>query len=82
MDASTLSRNLERMRARGWLEHAPGEHGRSRPFRLTVEGEKVLRQAIRAWERAQDRAVEMVGKEGAAALRRIVKRVRAESLAH
>lgn len=78
MDASTLSRNLERMRARGWLEQAPGEHGRSRPFRLTADGEKVLRDAIRAWERAQAKALNMVGKEGAASLRRIAEKVKRE----
>ena len=75
-DASTLSRNLERMRTRGWLEQAPREDGRSRPFRLTAEGEKVLREAIRAWERAQAKAVEMVGREGTRSLRRITEKVK------
>jgi DNA-binding MarR family transcriptional regulator len=76
MDTSTLSRNLERMRARGWLEQAPGEDGRSRPFHLTARGEKLLRDAIRAWERAQAKALGVVGPEGALALRRISERVK------
>jgi DNA-binding MarR family transcriptional regulator len=76
MDTSTLSRNLERMRARGWLERAPGGDARSRPFRLTADGEKLLRDAIRAWERAQAKALGAVGEEGAVALRRIVERVK------
>src|SRR5215467_15730861 len=29
LDASTLSRNVERMRARGWLEIVPGEDART-----------------------------------------------------
>src|SRR5438270_13667323 len=41
LDVSTLSRNVERMRARGWLEVAPDEDGRSQPFRLTPQGRKL-----------------------------------------
>lgn len=73
MDASTVSRNVERMRARGWLEQAPGKDERSRPFRLTASGEKMLRDASTAWEKAQAQAVGLVGKEGAAVLRRMSK---------
>src|SRR5205807_9326674 len=35
LDASTLSRNVERMRARGWLEVVPDEDARAQPLRLT-----------------------------------------------
>jgi DNA-binding MarR family transcriptional regulator len=38
LDASTVSRNVERMRSRGWLEAVPGRDERSRPFRLTARG--------------------------------------------
>src|SRR5262245_66391462 len=38
LDASTLSRNVERMVAKGWLEIVPDEDGRSQPFRLTSKG--------------------------------------------
>ena len=82
MDSSTLSRNLERMRARGWLEQAPGEDSRSRPFRLTASGRKVLRDATLAWERAQAKALDAVGKEGAVALRRIAEKVKKGAPAH
>src|SRR4051795_7541299 len=46
LDVSTLSRNVERMRARGWLEVVPGEDGRSQPFRLTPPGCRLLERAI------------------------------------
>lgn len=75
MDASTVSRNVERMRARGWLEQVPGEDERSRPLRLTASGKKVLSRATLAWEQAQTKAVELVGKEGVALLRRLTKDV-------
>src|SRR3954470_17070379 len=39
LDVSTLSRNVERMKARGWLEVVPDEKdGRSQPVRMTPEG--------------------------------------------
>jgi DNA-binding MarR family transcriptional regulator len=35
LDTSTLSRNVERMQAHGWLEVVPNEDARTQPFRLT-----------------------------------------------
>ncbi len=64
-------------RARGWIEEACGEDSRSRPFQLTTDGEKVLEDAIVAWERAQAKAVDLLGKEGVALLHRATKNVRA-----
>ena len=81
MDASTVSRNVERLRARGWIEEASGEDSRSRPFQLTSGGEKVLEDAIVAWERAQAKAVDLLGKEGVTLLRRTTKNVRAKASA-
>jgi DNA-binding MarR family transcriptional regulator len=71
LDASTVSRNLERMRARGWLEKVPGKDERSRPFRLTTSGKKMVRNATAAWQRAQTKAVDVMGEKGVALLRRI-----------
>jgi DNA-binding MarR family transcriptional regulator len=81
MDASTVSRNVERLRARGWIEESSGEDARSRPFRLTDDGENVLENAIVAWERAQARAVDLLGEEGVALLRRTTRNVRARASA-
>src|SRR6476469_10476598 len=49
LDVSTLSRNVERMKARGWLEVVANEDGRSQPFQLTAQGRKLLETAIPAW---------------------------------
>ena len=78
MDASTVSRNVERMRTRGWLEQVPGNDERSRPIRLTADGEKMLRDASAAWEKAQAQAVDLVGDEGVALLRRLSKELVAD----
>src|SRR6516165_5084517 len=61
LDTSTLSRNVERMRAKGWLEAVPGEDARTQPFRLTAQGRKLLERAIPAWERIQRRATQVLG---------------------
>src|SRR4051794_18141174 len=48
LDVSTLSRNVERMKSRGWLEVVPEKDGRSQPFRLTSQGRKLLERAVPA----------------------------------
>jgi DNA-binding MarR family transcriptional regulator len=61
LDVSTLSRNVERMKARGWLEVVPDEDGRSQPFRLTAQGGKLLEKAVPAWGEAQQQVKKVLG---------------------
>lgn len=61
LDASTLSRNVERMVARGWLEVVPDDDGRSQPFQLTPQGRKLLDKAAPAWSRAQHKVTHLLG---------------------
>src|SRR5947199_7289349 len=61
LDVSTLSRNVERMKARGWLEVVPDEDGRSQPFRLTPQGRKLLEKAVPAWSEAQQQVKNLLG---------------------
>src|SRR5919108_408799 len=68
LDTSTLSRNVERMRSKGWLEVVPGEDARTQPFRLTSQGKKLLERAVPAWEQAQTEATALLGDEGLALL--------------
>jgi DNA-binding MarR family transcriptional regulator len=68
LDASTLSRNVERMRAHGWLEAVPDEDARAQPFRLTPQGMRLIEKAVPAWEEAQQQARELLGNEGIALL--------------
>ena len=74
LDASTLSRNVERMRARGWLEAVAGEDARTQPFRLTARGRRLLERAFPAWEAAQRKAGELLGEDGLALLGGLVLR--------
>src|SRR5580698_3453877 len=68
MDASTLSRNVDRMRQRGWLAASPGEDGRTVRLSLTKPGQALLQSAITAWRTAQERVTELLGREGVATL--------------
>lgn len=61
LDVSTLSRNVERMKARGWLEVIPDEDGRSQPFRLTPQGRRLLDKAVPAWSAAQQKVKTLLG---------------------
>ena len=70
LDTSTLSRNVERMRAKGWLEVVPGEDARTQPFRLTPQGKRLIEKAVPAWERAQRQAEQLLGEGGVALLTR------------
>jgi len=45
IELSTLSRNLERLRARGWIEAVPDRDARVHPFRVTDAGREMIRQA-------------------------------------
>lgn len=70
LDPSTLSRNVERMRDRRWLEVVPAPDGREQPFRLTAAGEKLLQKVAPAWDKAQRAAGELLGRDGVAWLSR------------
>lgn len=74
IERSTLSRDLQRMRREGWIESS-GE-GRSRRLRVTKQGRKLLERALPAWQRAQERAGEVLGRELAAAIALRARKVR------
>jgi DNA-binding MarR family transcriptional regulator len=73
MDLSTLSRNLERLRARGWIEPVPESDARLRPFRLTGAGREKIREAYPSWQEAQRKASALLGDEGITLLDRVAR---------
>ena len=81
LDVSTLSRNVERMKARGWLEVIPDEDGRSQPFQLTAQGRKLLEKAIPAWSEAQQQVTTVLGDAFLQQLNRAVKEVGEKAVA-
>lgn len=71
LDPSTLSRNVERMRAQGWIEVVSEEDARVQPFRLTPQGKRLIDKAFPAWKEAQRQAAKLLGSEGIAVLERV-----------
>ncbi|MEW6271502.1 MAG: MarR family winged helix-turn-helix transcriptional regulator [Thermodesulfobacteriota bacterium] len=76
LELSTLSRNLERMRARGWIESVPS-HDRAQRLRLTAAGRKLLVDAYPAWQQAQRDARALLGQATASAIGRASAKLRA-----
>ena len=67
LDPSTLTRNLKVMLKQGWIEEKPDEEDqRSARLKITTKGRKLLENIAPAWKRAQARARQMLGSEGAA----------------
>ena len=67
LDPSTLTRNLQVMLKQGWVEEKPDEEDqRSARLKVTPKGRKLLESIAPGWRRAQARARQMLGSEGAA----------------
>jgi len=77
LEKSTLSRDLMRMRERGWITETPGDDGRSSLLRISAEGGRLLQKAIPAWQQAQQEAIALLGEREMTALGRAVKTLRA-----
>jgi DNA-binding MarR family transcriptional regulator len=75
MDASTISRNVQRMIDRHWLAIIPGEDRRSHFLVVAPRGLDVLRRIRPGWERAQKWAAGILGDEGVSAVCRIASQV-------
>jgi DNA-binding MarR family transcriptional regulator len=64
LETSTLSRNVERMRAKGWLEVVPEEDARTQPFRLTAQGRSCWKRRFRPGNRPSSRRGNSWGRTG------------------
>ena len=70
MEKSTVSRNTDRVRGRGWLEVSPGDSGRTQMLGLARSGKTILEKALPLWEEAQARAKAVLGQSGSRAIHR------------
>jgi len=68
MDKSTLSRNVDRLIAYGWLELIPGENSRSHQLKITEKGKEIMNRAIKYWKQAQAKTRKILGKDGSKAV--------------
>jgi len=71
MDASTVSRTLERMRKEGWVKGTTAEDARSEDLTVTEKGLDLLKKAHPAWCAAQDRARRILGEKNVATIHEV-----------
>lgn len=72
LDPSTLTRNLQVMLANGWVEEVDdGRDARGLPLCATAKGRALLGRISPAWQRAQRKAVKLLGEDGQALLLRL-----------
>ena len=81
IEKSTLSRNLDRLRARGWLRVLSGDDERSHRLEITAKGRRLLEKALPLWKRAQKDAEDLLGKRTVQALNDTADRMWASTLA-
>ncbi|MGF1579692.1 MAG: MarR family winged helix-turn-helix transcriptional regulator [Gemmataceae bacterium] len=79
LDVSTLSRNVERMKANGWLEVVDDDDGRAHPFCLSKAGHSLLKKAAPAWQEAQEKAKALLGDEIVSQLKQAVGKLNANT---
>ena len=72
MDASTLTRNMQPLVARGWLKIGAGDDARSRVVEATEAGHAKRAEGQRAWKEAQMALNEQLGVERVAALHELL----------
>jgi DNA-binding MarR family transcriptional regulator len=75
MEKSTLSRDVEILKAKGWLRSDPPGGGRNQKLHVTQSGIDLLTQSHPAWESAQSEARRLIGEEGVEVLRRVASRL-------
>lgn len=75
LETSTLSRNMSRMRTKGWLRVSPRKDRRAHRVKLTPRGNRILIEAFPAWREAQEKATSLLGKRNAGAIGRIAEKL-------
>ena len=63
LDSTTLTRMLELLKKRGWVQEKEGDDRRFRIIRLTTSGRTKLQQTLPHWKRAQDRMQKVLGEQ-------------------
>ena len=74
IEKSTLSRDLERMEERGWINSEV--RGAGRRLGVTAEGRRLLERVLPAWEDAQRQTEKLLGKSLTTTLDAAASRIR------
>jgi DNA-binding MarR family transcriptional regulator len=79
LDESTLSRNVERMCARGWLRLVQDTDRRSHLIEITDKGRVLIRKCLPAWHKAQAEVSRRLGTDTVAELRSALRKLSARN---
>lgn len=71
MEKSTVSRNLERMRRKGWIKTKARDEAVSQVVGVTAKGLDLLQAIHGEWEKAQEAARNLLGEEGVRSVRKL-----------
>ena len=78
IEKSTLSRNVQRMARRGWIDERTAADGGTKMLATSRKGRALLERAYPLWREAQDRIVAQLGPEAEASILEIGRRLRAD----
>ncbi len=78
MEKSTVSRNVDRMRPRGWLKVSDGDSGRKQILELGTAGRRLIEKALPLWKKAQAQTEAMLGQRGTQSIHRAANTVWAQ----
>lgn len=78
MEKSTVSRNVDRMRTRGWLKVSEGDSGRKQILELGSAGRKLIEKSVPLWKKAQAQTEALLGQQGTRSIHRAANTVWAQ----
>jgi len=76
---STLSRNVERMCARGWLRLVQDADRRSHLIEVTDKGQALIRKCLPGWQKAQAEVSRRLGTDTVAELKSALRKLSARN---
>ena len=78
MEKSTVSRNVDRMRTRGWLKVSEGDSGRKQILEIGLAGRRLIEKSFPFWKKAQAQSEALLGQRGAQSIHRAANTVWAQ----
>jgi len=75
LEKSTLSRNVDRMQARGWLKLSEGDSARRQIIEIAPAGRRLIEKVLPFWKEAQAKTENLLGQRGAQSIYRAAETV-------
>ena len=75
LEKSTLSRNVQRMARRGWIDDGPDADSGARVLSTSRKGRRLLERAYPLWREAQESALQRLGPTASGAFLRAANRL-------